>query len=299
MGYDPAPWGQALYRAMKDGDRAEFERLLATRERQLNDSPGGSIPLPLVSAVLSERTEFLAALLEAGADVETRELNPKSSTYRLRALEVALWQGQEEMVKLLREHGTQPDFGTYLFDGNVAAVSAAIDADSRLLDEAFLRPTYTLLHVAADLSNANLVKELARRGVDPRKVDADGHAPLRLAARNEPAIAALDALLDAGADVNAASKTGITALTAAVRSEECLPTVSRLLERGADPSQAMKNGTTPLMKAASNRLVEVIRLLLDHGADPLTADKKGRTALDIAKKKSCTASIELLKRALG
>ena len=281
---------------MKDGEEAEVRRLLAASERQLDAPAGGSIALPLISAVLSERVDFLVAVLDAGAAVDTRELNPKTSTYRLRALETALWFDSQEMVALLLERGATADFGTEIFRRDVAAVSAALDRDASLLNERFLRPTYTLLHVAADLSDAALVKEFARRGVDPREVDADGHAPLRLAARNEPALACLDALLDAGADVNAASKTGITALTAAVRFEESLPTIARLLERGANPSQATKDGTTPLMKAASNRLPGAIRLLLEHGADVHAKNKKGQTARDLAEKRRCASSIALLSQ---
>lgn len=294
---DTKTWGHALYRAMKDGEDAEVKRLLASPDRMINAPAGGPIALPLISAVLSERIDYLVAVLDAGAEVDVRELSPKSSTYRLRALEAALWFDEDDMVQLLLERGAQPDFGTFVFRCDVSAVSKAIDADASLLEERFLRPTYTLLHVAADLSDAGLIKEFARRGVDPCEVDADGHAPLRLAARNEPALEALDALLDAGADVNAASKTGITALTAAVRFDECMPTVARLLERGADPSQAMKDGTTPLMKAASNRLPDAIRLLLDYGADPLAKTKKGETALDLAKKRRCASAIELLQGA--
>jgi ankyrin repeat protein len=294
---DTKTWGRALYRAMKDGEDAEVKRLLASPDRMIDAPAGGPIALPLISAVLSERIDYLVAVLDAGAEVDVRELSPRSSTYRLRALEAALWSGEDEMVQLLLERGALPDFGTHVFRCDVPAVSKAIDADASLLEERFLRPTYTLLHVAADLSDAGLIKEFARRGVDPCEVDADGHAPLRLAARNEPALEALDALLDAGADVNAASKTGITALTAAVRFDECMPTVARLLERGADPSQAMKDGTTPLMKAASNRLPDAIRLLLKHGAVPLAKNKKGQTALDLAKKRRCAAAIELLQEA--
>ena len=63
-------WGHALYRAMKDGEEAEVRRLLAASERQLDAPAGGSIALPLISAVLSERVDFLVAVLDAGAAVD-------------------------------------------------------------------------------------------------------------------------------------------------------------------------------------------------------------------------------------
>ena len=103
--------------------------------------------------------------------------------YRLRALEAALWFDEDDMVALLLERGANVDFGTHVFRCDVPAVSAALDADPSLLGERILRPTYSLLHVAADLSDAALIKEFARRGVDPCEVDADGHGPLRLGGR--------------------------------------------------------------------------------------------------------------------
>ena len=71
------PWGHALYRAMKDGEDAEVARLLSAPDRQLDVSPGGPVALPTISAVLSERTDYLKALLDAGAAVNGRELSPK------------------------------------------------------------------------------------------------------------------------------------------------------------------------------------------------------------------------------
>ncbi len=202
------------------------------------------------------------------------------------------------MAEVLMQAGTVPDFGTHVFRCDVDAVTRCLDDDPSLLDAAFLRPTFTLLHVAADLSSAELIALFVARGLDPNQCDADGHAPLRFAARNEPALEALDALLDAGADIDHASKTGITALTAAVCHADGLPTVKRLLERGADPNLATKDGTTALMKAAANRLPAAVEVLLQHGADPNWTNRKGQTALDQAMRRRCAGSVALLTAAL-
>ncbi|MEM8710717.1 MAG: ankyrin repeat domain-containing protein [Planctomycetota bacterium] len=288
--------GHRLYRAMKDGDESTVAQILecATPD-ELGAAAEASIARPLHAAVLCERLDFLDAVLAAGAPVNAVETNPRTSVFMLAALEVAYWLDREDMASRLLHHGAEERFATCVFRRDLTAVRSGLKGAPSLVQSAFLRPTYTLLHVAADLGSAPLVAEFVKRGVNPNQPDADGHAPLRLACRNEPALEALDALLDAGADVNHASKTGITALTAAVRHADGLPTVKRLLERGADPDLAMRDGTTPLMKAASNRLAEAVRLLLDAGATRTMTNRKGQTALDMAVRRKADACVALLE----
>jgi Ankyrin repeats (3 copies)/Ankyrin repeats (many copies) len=91
----------------------------------------------------------------------------------------------------------------------------------------------------------------------------------------------MDGLIDAGADVNAATPTGITALMCAVRDPA---KVRRLLSMGANPNAAAKSGHTALMLAADyDGATESVRALLDAGANPsdvaMQAVIPGATAL--------------------
>ena len=282
----------ALYRAMKSGDRASFQELL--RLGGFETSGAGPIAAPLIAAVFCERPDFLRELLAAGADVNYRDTSEQGSSFRLRALEAALWQGEDEMVEIISDAGACEDFGTLVFQANAKAVDAELERDPTLCNSAYIHPHFTLLHVAADIDAADLIRVLVAHGLDPNARDADGHAPLRYAARNSPCIDVCEALLDAGADVNAVSETGITALSSACRHEESLPTIEFLLTRGADPNLVPKNRVSPLMKAAANRSVRSVALLIEHGADPDFVGKNGESALDVARRRKATEVVRRL-----
>jgi ankyrin repeat protein len=200
------------------------------------------------------------------------------------------------MVATLREYGAEDDFGTAVFSRDVSKTRRFLKGDAEFLASAFIRPTFTLLHVSAELGHLGLTRLFLEAGLDPCQADADGHCPLRFAARNSPAVGVMATLVDAGADVNAASKTGITALSAACRSNESLKSVIWLLENGAAPNQVPKDGNSALLRAVRLKNTRMVRALLEHGANPNHTDKKGDSALSIATKKKATAIAALLKK---
>jgi ankyrin repeat protein len=102
---------------------------------------------------------------------------------------------------------------------------------------------------------------------------------------------AIEALLDAGADIHETDKNGVTALHHAVRFRS--PTaVATLLERGANVNQVCKrSGSTPLHRAVTStgapgtagrqaEARQIIELLLQHGADPSIRNKNGKVPAD-------------------
>ena len=101
-------------------------------------------------------------------------------------------------------------------------------------------------------------------------------------------------LLEAGADVHAATKDGWTALMLAAYGGH-VEIAKLLLEGGADVHAATKDGWTALM--AATRHVEMVKLMLETGADANAADKEGKTALTLAAQCGRMEVVKLLLRA--
>jgi ankyrin repeat protein len=168
------------------------------------------------------------------------------------------------------------------------------------------------LSLACTNANAALVARLLEAGADPHRAPS-GEPPILTCARsgNPAAVAALldggasvDAretwrcqtplmwaaaedhaevvklLLVRGADVDTATEEGrFTALTFAAR-QGALESARLLIDEGADvDARAATTGETLLQVAIKNRHYAIASLLLRRGANPRAADKGGRTAL--------------------
>jgi uncharacterized protein len=105
-----------------------------------------------------------------------------------------------------------------------------------------------------------------------------------------------DALRSLPADrkaINAPQPDGTTALHWAVRRDD-LATAGALIEAGADVMAATRYGITPMNLAAMNGNAAMIRLLLDAGADPNTSTPSGETALMTAARTGKVDAVGLL-----
>jgi uncharacterized protein len=144
--------------------------------------------------------------------------------------------------------------------------------------------TAPTLYEAAALGDATPVRALAR--AEPAALghrSPDGWPALHLAAHFGQGDA-VDALIEAGADVRARSDNGEanTALHAGLAGRADLRIVSRLLAGGADVNARAAGGYTPLHIAAFRDDVTLINILLAHGALADAPADDGKTALTIA-----------------
>ncbi|HKE16083.1 MAG TPA: M56 family metallopeptidase [Kofleriaceae bacterium] len=98
---------------------------------------------------------------------------------------------------------------------------------------------------------------------DPARAAALGGALLEAARRGD--LAAVDALLDAGADANATVPGDGSPLIVA-SCEGRAEVVRRLLDRGASPGLAVRGDGNPLIVAARDGRLDIVALLLDRGA---------------------------------
>ena len=131
---------------------------------------------------------------------------------------------------------------------------------------------------AARAGDVAAMRALLAAGADVDARQGDGATALHWAAhRSDHAIA--DALIDAGADVDAANALDATPLWLASMNGDAR-LAARLLAAGADPNVSLKMGETPLMSAARSGDAATVELLLGAGADVDAAEReRGQTAL--------------------
>jgi ankyrin repeat protein len=108
-------------------------------------------------------------------------------------------------------------------------------------------------------------------------VYADAKTPLADAAE-ERNLAGVQALMETGADVNAAQADGMTALHWLVYHDDFKATEA-LVKAGANVKAANRYGATPLSLGCTNGNANIVELLLSNGADPDATLPGGETAL--------------------
>jgi ankyrin repeat protein len=153
----------------------------------------------------------------------------------------------------------------------------------------------TALHEAAAKGSVPVIQALLAAGASIEARQRSAETPLFYAVHRDASGAAMAALITAGADVNAKSRAE-TPLHEAVNGRSVLH-VNALLKAGALVDAKNMRGETPLFEAARNDSVEIVPILLQAGADPAAKDSSGVTPLKIAEQVHAARVIPLLKDA--
>lgn len=330
-----------LHRAAYEGNVTEMRRLLEKGE-QPNAITHSLHLTPLHMAAASGHAAAVAELLNApGIDATAPDNDAEGFTPPHAAAKC----GQLEVLRLFLDDpkaAISANFATSAGTSLLHAGAASADGPSALaictllvdrgatlnvLDRVGLSP----LHEAAKSANVALVKYFLAHGADPNlreqtppsgSMEAEDVVPvgvtaLHLAVYNadtRDAVACVEALCAARADVTLADDLGITALHAAVSRPRTadLPDakpqviadileyreaivafmVSALLRHGASPNAKDIRGDTPLAFAASNGWGEAVFQLLEKGANPLVKNYAGKTVADAA---AAANEVELAK----
>ena len=152
---------------------------------------------------------------------------------------------------------------------------------------------WTALQWAAFLFREDLLRWLLRNGARPDNYEASSTlGPIHVAAAWGK-LSALEALLDAGVDINSVGPGGLTPVLYSVRQGRSEIT-RQLVVRGADPQRADAQGRTPLHYAAAAGHLEVAEYLLGRGVDLHARAAAGRTPLHLAAAAGQGALVELL-----
>lgn len=123
-----------------------------------------------------------------------------------------------------------------------------------------------------------------------------------LAAVREGNATAVQRLVPLVSDLSIRTRQGWTPLMMAAYTHN-LPISTCLLEAGADVNAATKKGTTVLMyaktAAAQHNRLDLLQLLLEYGADARAIDNTGQSVLDYAQFEGNSQVISLLKKQLS
>jgi ankyrin repeat protein len=301
--------GIAIIDTARKGDVAAVQALI--RQNADVNARAADGMTALHWAVRGQHVALVDALVRAGADVSAR------NRYGITPLSLAAEAGSPVLVERLLEAGANPN--SVVTEGQTVLMVAARTGNPEVIRrlvasgaDVNVRESWmgeTALMWAAAANNAPAVRTLVELGAQvnarsatvpyPEQKPAEPSnyvasfvpkgqwTPLMYAAR-ENAIAAVRALVDAGADVNLQDPEGVTALLEAVLNLH-YDLAKVLVEKGADPKVADKAGLTPLFavvemrtptwERSRPRLEErsevdgpaLIGILIDHGADPNAA----------------------------
>ena len=187
------------------------------------------------------------------------------------------------------------------FHGDVPLIRHTNDIKSNIVKDKTSGDEFMLL---SDLQNAviggnlsavkNFVSDCADRC---NSILNSGWTPLAYAS-NFGHVKVVEALIDAGADVNFSGNDGCTAIMAAckcAREKDVLLILEKLFNKKANPLLCDKNNKTVLIYAVRSGKYDVVNLVLKHSQEVINhEDSKGWTALDWAISKSFENIVLLL-----
>ncbi|PNP50729.1 hypothetical protein THARTR1_08350 [Trichoderma harzianum] len=268
--------------------------LIVMGKGDLNEADGETGMTPLHWAVKRGHTSVVELLVNAGAELETKE-----KKHHMTALASAIHYRRKEIVDFL----LQRDANVHVSDragrtplyiaakwGELAIIQQLVDRGADI--NARTSHGYTALIQTIEQENLDAFRLLVEKGADIHAKDKRGVMPLHFASATGN-IDMVRLLLERGADVHARFCTYLTSLFAAVVGGK-IDIVRLLAQAGADVDARCVNGMTPLIFAAELRHFEIIKTLIDMGADVNVRHTNGRSALFFAIAARDMSTIELM-----
>ena len=255
----------------------------------------------LMKAVSNDcSNEDLQALIEHGADVNA------TNKWNKTALRIACAKGNSDAVNVLLKAGAD----SYIVkDGCTCLISAVDNYCSKEVLQAIIdhgadvnatnKWNDTALLMACSERNADAINVLLNAGADTNiALDESGRTCLMQAVYKDCSKEVLKAIIDHGADVNAADKQNRTALWIGCYKSN-IDAINVLLKAGADTNIALDDSSGICLMYAANKECskEVLQVIIEHGADVNATNKHNVTALWRACNKSNTDAINVLLNA--
>uniref|UniRef100_A0A8C8ZQH1 Uveal autoantigen with coiled-coil domains and ankyrin repeats n=1 Tax=Prolemur simus TaxID=1328070 RepID=A0A8C8ZQH1_PROSS len=147
-------------------------------------------------------------------------------------------------------------------------------------------------HVVASKGNLECLNALLIHGVDITTSDTAGRNALHLAAKYGHALC-LQKLLQYNCPTEHVDLQGRTALHDAAMAD-CPSSIQLLCDHGASVNAKDVDGRTPLVLATQMCRPTICQMLIDRGADVNSRDKQNRTALMLGCEYGCRDAVEVL-----
>lgn len=278
-----------LAKAIKAGDLAKVRKIIGSGIDVNVPIPTDSLgATPLHFAVRENKLEIVRVLLEAGADSSLEDENGDT------AMTSAADREHIAIARLLIEKGTSID------SKNSKGITALMrevpyeekdDTLAKIELGASLELTdpnrRTALLLAAARPNLGAMEALLDAGADPNAADHMGRTPLMAVLTSdfsEPYTKAITLLLSRKANPDLRDKEGKTALMLAFENWQTKsPAILALLKTNPDISFKNTDGEDALFQAYKRKSdVKVIARLIEMGADVMTTDPQGTTLLMLA-----------------
>lgn len=239
-----------LYLAAQEDHEEVVEILIANRANVNIVNIEGA---PLHIAAGHGHDNVVEILLNNGAKINVKDNKNRTS------LELAVAHGHLQVVKMLLQY-------------------KKVDMDAKANDD------WTILHIASQESNLEMVQYLVDKGSDINAKNASGSKPIHIAAR-EGYKDTVEFFLSKGSSINDSGAANQTLLHYAAMKGH-LEVIKYLIIQGADVNAQDANGLTPVHIAANFNYKDVIEVLLKNGATYNAVDKFYRRPFEMANDKN-------------
>ena len=277
-----------LAECMSRGDRNSWAEFLLSRGADPNRlGQKGDRFVPIIQAVLSGNTNYVAALLKYHVDLNTRYENGADN---FSPLELAMDEGHMDIALMIQDYALQSRSNSVSFaaaHGDLNALRQLLQSNPQNIEEQD-GLGFTPLAWAAEKGQKEAAELLLSLGADANAVGKGGRRPIDWAAT-----AGYLPLVELLATKNTSDLSGTLYL--AIQQQQV--SIARfLLEHGANSNIHYRASNTemPLHLAARQGNVEAVKLLLEHGADVNGLEQNNSTPLVYAASGTSKEIVELL-----